>query len=265
MGRKSKYPLLDDIEWLRQKYVIEELSTVQIGLIAGSASPNSVAFRLKKFGIPMRNMSECRTFKNRTTFIFDKEVIEGSLLGDASLRVGNKQSKTCVPSFRKTNVGYDHVLYVADFLCGHDAKNKIKEWWYDGKRYFSFATKHSSELTPVFRRWYPEHNGFEKLVPRDLDLTPKVLLHWFMDDGTTSLRNRKTRQVRMTFCSESFTKDDNEWLCEEIWKRYGVKAGIVSNGGKGFGWRIFIPAREIDDMYQAMGECPVPSMRYKWK
>jgi hypothetical protein len=62
---------------LYQKYVTEGLSTVEIGRAAGTSSPYSVAFRLKKFGIRMRNMSEARTCKNYTPFFFDKEVIEG--------------------------------------------------------------------------------------------------------------------------------------------------------------------------------------------
>lgn len=271
MGRKSKYELLDNKDWLYQKYVVEGLSTNQIANLGKAASPYSVGFRLKKYGIPMRNMSEARTQKNYIKFIFDKEIIEGSLLGDGSLKVGgrerDKKSKIRIPCFRKTNVGYDHILYVANALCGEDAKSKIKEWYNkNGNRYFSFSTKHTKELSFLFQEWYPEWNNYEKVIPKTLDLTPKVLLNWFLDDGTTSFRkNRNSKQIRMIFCSESFTKTDNEWLCNQLFTKYKIGAKIQRKPNAGYGWRIYIPTLYISKVYEIMGECPVSSLRYKWK
>lgn len=265
MGRKSKYPLLDDEKWLYEKYVKENLSTIQISLLVGG-TPNSVYFRLKKFNISARNKSEARTNKRNSVFNFDKEIIEGSLLGDGSLKMKNKKSKDCVPCFRKTNIGYDHILYVANALCSDNGETHIKEWWNkQNRRYFHFSTQHEKELLPLFKEWYPENNNFKKLIPKNLKLTPKVILNWFMDDGTTSFRKRKTTQVKMTLCSESFTKEDNEWLCDKLKDEFNIQAHIQKIKDKGYGWRIFIPVKSINTFYDVIGPCPVPSMKYKWK
>lgn len=266
MGRKCKYTQLQDKDWLCEKYLKERISTNQIAILIGASSANSVAFALKKFDIPIRNTSAARTIKNTSKLVINKDVIDGSLLGDGSLRMGgnhlDKKSKIRMPAFRKTNVKYDHLLYVAQQLLDDEAVQKIKE---DTKRKcFSFCTRFSDDLLPFWKRWYPESNDFKKVVPHDLDLTPKVILNWFMDDGTTSARKRKTRQINMVFCSESFTKDDNEWLCNEFDIKYGIKPGIYYNG-KGFGWRIRIPVKYIQNVYDVMGPCPVKSMEYKWK
>jgi len=48
-------------------------------------------------------------------------------------------------------------------------------------------------------------------VPYDINITPTVLLHWFMDDGSTTQRRKdsKTKQIITTFCTESFSYADN--------------------------------------------------------
>lgn len=53
----SQFPLLNDKEWLRQKYETEQLSTVQIAELVGSTVGN-VGSHLRSAGIPLRNPKE---------------------------------------------------------------------------------------------------------------------------------------------------------------------------------------------------------------
>ncbi len=121
---------------------------------------------------------------------------------------------------------------------------------------------------------YPKENNFKKLVPRDIIINPTVLLHWFLDDGFSTLRDRnqeylnkgwkqRTKQVIVGFCSESFSKEDNEFLANEI-----AKIGIGCYVGKcnsGTGYRIFINQKDTNKFFAIIGPPPVKSLEYKWK
>jgi len=50
---------------------------------------------------------------------------------------------------------------------------------------YRFTTRSLPELTPLYRRFYPDKH---KVVPCDLTLDPLSLAVWFMDDGSKSYR-----------------------------------------------------------------------------
>src|SRR4051812_15045126 len=50
-----KYDLLNDKDWLYQKYVIEKISTEEIARLAGAKTANSARQALIRFGIELRN------------------------------------------------------------------------------------------------------------------------------------------------------------------------------------------------------------------
>ena len=119
----------------------------------------------------------------------------------------------------------------------------------------------NEELLKVYRLWYSD----KKVVPNSLLLTKKTLLHWFMDDGSTSWRtDRKSKQVRLVFCSESFTKEENEFLVCQLRSNFDLKAS-VKRCPSGSGYRIGIGQSSIVQFFDVIGPCPVPSMEYKWK
>lgn len=281
----SQYPLLNDKAWLEQQYLIYKRGTRGIAKLAGAKTPNSARQALIKFGIPLRSISDGLTCNREDDgFIFDEEVLNGCLLGDGWLRKHNRQSDVSYPYFSKGNIYYDHVQYVAQILFGSKWEDRITENYgissQTGKPTHSFSIRGYShkELLPVFDKWYPKSNKYVKLVPRDIQLTAKVLLHWFMDDGNSYKRKRKyheqerchkhsrrkTNQIIVVFCSESFSKEDQEFLAKKMYKNFGIKA-TVRKYTDGTGWRIYIPQSQANLFYETIGPCPVPSMQYKWK
>ena len=58
--------------------------------------------------------------------MFNKPVIEGCLLGDGSMK-SHSRSDGSSPVFQKTNIGYDHVLFVASKIFSQEGENRIKE------------------------------------------------------------------------------------------------------------------------------------------
>ena len=263
-----KYPLLNDKQWLYEQYVVQQLSTEQLVSKVGCKTCNSIRQALLRFDIPVRSVSEGLTINRVADGLnFNKEVIDGCLLGDACLTKWNKVSDNSNPCFRKRNKHKDHIEYVATILnlsnkCIQTKSEKFKDNIYDVT---TLQSQSHIELMDFYKRWYPENNSFKKIVPDDIVITSTVLLHWFMDDGCTWYRNdRIGMPVVGSFSSESFTKEENMMLIEKI----KVSTGLILTLQKcntGTSYRISIPTSVIPQFFEVIGSCPVKSFKYKWK
>ena len=277
LGFTTQYEQLQDKNWLNQKYWVENLSLNEIAQLVGAKNSNSVKQALEHAGIKLRNVSEGLTVNREDDgFVLNRDVINGSLLGDAGLRCWSKMSDNSMPCFYKRNKNYDHVIFVANQLFNKDPESVVKEELQElnGSTFTCFLLRSLThkELVPYWNNWYPASNNFVKVVPRDIILTPKVLLHWFLDDGTTSYHKRtpdwqeRKKQVRLTFCSESFSEEDQRLLCWQLNSKYSLKSKLIpcQTGTK---YRIGIPQSKVSDFFDVIGGCPesVPSMAYKWK
>lgn len=275
-GSKSRlYTQLNDPGWLRQKYCVEKLSLNQIAKLVGARRSNSVGQALKRFGLVVRTISEGlivanpKRYHTDKAWICDKEVIEGSLLGDGGLRRHNRFNSESYAAFYKRNKFLDHVTLVASALYPGNFDGRIKPETHsiNGKSftYYLLSSYAHKELLQMDEQWYPASNNFKKVVPADLVLTPKIMLHWFMDDGSTSWRkSRKTLPVGLVFCSESFTLEEQEFLCEQM-REFDLKVRVTPYHNQGTGWRIKMAAASVEHFWEVIGPPPVPSLAYKWK
>jgi len=280
-GFESHYSKLNDANWLREKYITEGLSTKKICKMSGAKTPNSVRQSLIRYGIPVRSISDGLTLNREDDgFTLDLDVINGCLLGDGFLGVWNKQSNSSYPCFCKKNIYRDHVEWVGKIIFPNNWKTRIKkceEWRpkLKNKKYIIYQLRSLShkELLPLYRKWYPEQSGFKKIVPADIEINEIVLLHWFLDDGSSHLRIRKyknhwtqkKKQIRIVFCSESFIKKDQEMLCDKIHKQFPVLTPNLHKVKFGAGYRIGIPQSQAQTFFDIIGPSPVPSLGYKWK
>lgn len=266
--RSRKYALLNDREWLHGKYIVEKCSTEEIADMVNAKRSNSVRQALLRFGMPVRDFSDGQTRRRQDQhFVKNVDVINGCLLGDGFFRKYNKQSEVCGTAFYKRNKFYDHVLYVASLLFREGAADRIKpEMHYcNGKRlpYFLIRSAAYKDLNDMYQKWYPD--GI-KIVPPDLEMNETVLLHWFMDDGSTSWRKRRTvNSVRMIFCTQGFTKEDQQILCDKVNEKFDLGFSVGKSKKKGTGYLIRVSELKVNDFFSAIGTCPVPNMEYKWK
>jgi len=268
----SQYSELNDKKWLIQKYITKGLGIRKIAKLVGAKTSNSVRQALIKFNIPVRNISDGLTHnREEDGFVLDLPTVEGGLLGDASLGIYNKRSDISNAYFHKTNKFYDHVEYVAKILFPKKWKDRIREnkakYTYKGittiKTYYNVRSLSYHILTPLRQKWYPASNNFIKLIPRDLELTPEHLLHWFMDDGCSYIRTRrKNKPIIIQFCTDCFTKDDQEFLQGQLLEKFGIKSWLHKNKKR---YRIELLQSQADKFYDIIGPCPVPSFEYKWK
>jgi len=289
-SRSVKYGLLNDVEWLRKKYVDECLSTAEIARLAGAKTKGSVRQALIRSDIHVRNREEVLALLHREgrcvsrkrsgkvaedNFIENVSVITGSLLGDAALTKPNRESGNTLPYFIKRNKNFEHVRYVAGLL------------WYKPDEQITLYVQNSATrkkccgycmrslthdfLIPWYKRWYPEWNEYEKVVPDDIVMNEIVLLHWFLDDGSTSFRTRNgklTTQVRLCFNTQGFLKPNLDVLCELINDKFDLGARLAKdrlNKAGNATWRINIPQSQVDKFFEIIGPPPVWPLSYKWK
>ena len=166
-----KYELLDNKEWLQKQYVNNKLSTLKIANLVGARSGNYVRQALIRHTIPVRNRSDGQTVSSDDDFfIMNYPIFFGSLLGDGSLKVHNKHSDASYPHFHKKNITY------------------------------ILRTLAHKDLLPVYNTWYPASNNYKKLIPEDVVISSELLLHMFLDDGSSSIR-RKHSKTKQIICS----------------------------------------------------------------
>jgi len=270
-----KYPLLNDESWLREQYFDKGLSTVAIGEMVQVKDCNSVRQALLRFGITPRNWLETRPQNNsHEEFILDMDVINGCMLGDGYMRKFNKSSKISLPYFTKKNKFLDHVQYVASFLFD-EPNNFITSGVSKclDKEFPIYQLRgHTDErLTEVYEKWYPASNNYKKIVPFDLELNERILLHWFMDDGSSYRRHgygRRSKQIVISFACESFTKEEQEFLAQQMFDKWGLRINvryyrIGSDGSTQY--RMHLAQSQSDLFFSIIGPPPVPSLAYKWK
>lgn len=278
----SIYNQLNDRDWIYQKYVVENLSALNISKLIGCKTSNSVRQALSKFGIPIRSYREAQVVGRDDNVIIDGEVLAGTLLGDGSLQKSSKISQVAAPYYTKKCKWEDYSLHIGKMFSKSGEVNltfetsilKRKRWDVNCE-YYIYRTLSSQLFSQWYSQWYPSG---QKIVPKDLRLTPRMILYWFLDDGFSTWRNRegeishnrnneiylqKTRQVILGFCSESFSKEDNEFLCNGL-KKLGLESS-VRKCNSGTGWRIFISQISVNTFFDLIGECPIESLKYKWK
>jgi hypothetical protein len=94
-----------------------------------------------------------------------------------------------------------------------------------------------------------------KIVPVDIasDLSPLALAVWLMDDGAAD-------HAGVTIQTHSFEYEETIRLAAALRTEFGVDAGARKNRGS---WIIYVPARSIRDLAEAVRGHILPSFGYK--
>lgn len=152
------------------------------------------------------------------------EVLTGHLLGDGCLGI----RKQCInPRFTlrrklgdieyiKWTFGKFNNLCSANAVCTgqtYDERyDKIYKWC-------NLETRYIPAFLPYYNKWYPEG---EKIVPRDLVLTPLIIAAWVGDDGAVSTSYSKNKRLRIVLHTQGFPEDDVLFLRELLNNRYNT-------------------------------------------
>lgn len=179
-----------------------------------------------------------------------KELIDGLLLGDGSL---DKRAKNA--RYRHSCKHKEYIEHVIKELSKFGVITETiydKDNGYGTGRVYQCYSKVTDELTVHYNRWYKDK---KKIVPADLELTPLVLLHWYIGDGGLDVAKGYLRQLR--FAAHSFSFEEREFIKQKMCK-YGLK---VNNGKSGI---ISISKNSIPLFLSIVKECPVDCYQYKF-
>lgn len=195
-----------------------------------------------------------------------KELIIGSLLGDASITVKKTKSNATLGVLNeshslkqkeyidlKIEALNDLIANTKEFEPNID-KRGIKS---NGKKmYFTKSSPYFGDLRKAF---YP--NG-KKIVNKELvekHFSDFMLAVWFMDDGRTQVKNSfDGLQYFCDLSTNSFIKEDVEWLVELL-----IKKGFECRFNNTNGNRIFFTANGSKNLIKTIGQYVPESMRYK--
>lgn len=164
------------------------------------------------------------------------DIIIGSLLGDGYLSKYGR-SKNAMFRFKQSSKYASYVDYMYRSLsgyvsCGVRTEKVKKPSKVDGKishaiKYWNgefieshyFWTKSNLVFTKFYQSWYPEG---KKVVPKDLKLNPRIIAHWYAQDGS----NNVTKNSKGVFLyTNSFTLEECEFLAYKL-KDLSIKTKI---------------------------------------
>jgi DNA-binding XRE family transcriptional regulator len=145
------------------------------------------------------------------------EIINGTLLGDASIRVWkgkyyyyslNAKDRNFLEWCKKLLEKFNIPTYVV-------VNNAISKVFTLG---FYINARQKPELLSLREKWYKKINGkIIKIIPRDLKLTHTTLLFWYLGDG--SLIRRKNDPNRLPFivlATNTFLRKDINFLIQKL-------------------------------------------------
>jgi len=185
------------------------------------------------------------------------ERIEGELLGDGCLIRRNYQSK-----FSFTNSKKEYTFWLAELfvksgidLTGSGAYKDVyfhKNWdkWYTR---YNFSTLCSIQFKDLETKWYKER---KKMVPEDLIISPNLVLHWFLGDGSLP------RQEYAIFCTDGFSLEEVSILSEKLNEAINIKSSVMPYGKY---HRLFVPKTSVPKLLEYVGKPPICALAYKWK
>ena len=193
---------------------------------------------------------------------YQREVIIGSLLGDARLECRSKGIRvspiTARLRIQQSEKQKDYVFWKYEILkpLVLSGPRKIMVW-HDRKRrkyHYSwyFHTRSYKKLGLLYQYFY--QNGV-KIFPEDIFeiITPRALAVWFMDDGS----NTKESLTLNTHC---FSKAEQLQIIRSLKEKYDISSTLIKDRTR---WKIRIGKSAYQEFIEIVRPFIIPSMRYK--
>lgn len=182
---------------------------------------------------------------------YQLEVIYGCLLSDGCI-TKTKRAKNYYFTHCSIHEIYSDFLMKEIKIPLHKSSKKenfqsIEGRWFFCKKSFAIRSPNSPTFTKLRAIWYKKR----KIIPKNIEITPVVLLHWYLGDGTL-----KTN-AGIILCTDAFFKNDNKLLIQKL-NNLGFCASLNSRN------RIFIPNKRVLEFLKYIGPPPVKCFAYKW-
>lgn len=200
--------------------------------------------------------SEIRHLKKVPFTERQRSIVVGCVLGDACLHPNwsntNYTLKITRSEKQKAYIDWQHEQLKPFVLTAPR--------WYERTNSYTMRTISHSDLTTLYREFYP--NGKKILPPKIKEYiqNPLTLALWFMDDGNA--RHRYGAMGGFNLNTQSFTKAENEILAQCFTDLYGINARVERNNGY---YRLGIYAEKSANIFRELIQgYVIPSMQYKF-
>lgn len=266
---------------LNRMYNHEGKSQQEIANIYGMKTHKTVSMYMKKFGIKARGKSEALIAHHNGLYSHtpltkrELEIILGETLGDGCLQIDKRNTGESTPYYRHSSKYKEYLEWLPSALFSLKWKevtetkhNYIKK---DGTVLTSFNLRSlcHPDLKSIYNDFYDIIDGNPiKHIPYGIRLTPLMLRHWFLGDGTAGLfstgkdkNGNKKLSWQMTIYTCSFSKEELEIIILPQLVGMGIIATITMKPGR---HRLRISAKSFDRFYEVIGSCPVDCYSYKW-
>ena len=215
----------------------------------------SKAHTLAQLGI---KESDINNIKNDNNFL---DIINGNLLGDGWI---DKSYNFGLANIKKDLIEYVNLELNRIFKSNSKIGIKLpSEGEINGKKFNrkkQYYTNKSCKpvFSSLYHKWYK--NG-GKIVPDELDLTPRCCYFWYVGDGC--IRCRKERKsASITLATNAFSVKDVEKLIDKLKNKIdGFDASINYSYGMPV---IFICGRHVLSFLDYIGSGFLKSFSYKW-
>jgi hypothetical protein len=257
---------------LVELYTNQKKSTTQIAKIYNS-NFGTILARLEEYNIPIRKRKDsiciARGYhKSIKLNEYIYQILDGVLLGDGGYDFGGKDKKTAslkITQMEKhrgwldelKTIFEDNKIECSMVYRATNPKSKRHSQWVLRTRYYV-------ELGDERKRWYLKG---KKIVPKNVRLTPIALSQWYIGDGTLGTI-RKTKSGKkfysLNLCTESYTKEENEFLRDKLKKLYGwnFKVSKYRNNSYRLGTN---QTKEIKDFLYKTSPYKIECFNYKWE
>lgn len=226
-------------------------------------SPETLKRKLKDRGVEI----DILQLRNRSCLLpgqEEREILYGEILGDAHI---SSNGSLCLCSVKAS-----HIKMLKEklaFLQGRDIKYQESQVFISrqGKECIRKPQYRITSLVHEYLKflrsiWYKDNN---KILPKNFDLSPTVIRHWYYGDGHIS---KKDWLIQLS--TNALSKEDVELLVEKL-RALGLTSTKTSKDkftdSSGFtkeSWSILISNRSnVIRFLQYIHPCTVEEMNYK--
>ncbi len=191
-----------------------------------------------------------------------KDIIVGTLLGDASMRLSKGKPVYAI----KFEQGIQHKEYIEHLYqvfepyCGTGPRERFvdKE---ETRKSIGFTTYRHNDFIFYYNYFYEiQGNKSVKVIRKDIHkfLTPKAVAYWFMGDGTYHKDNSGNRNY--LFSTQGFQKSECQRLCDALKLNFNIDSNVHKDREK---YRIYVISSSSQKLLDLMKPFIHNNFQYK--
>lgn len=189
-----------------------------------------------------------------------KEILVGTLLGDATMRLRNGKPDYAIKFEQgiKQESYINHLFTIFEPFCGSSPAVR----WIDTdktRQSIYFKTYTHPCFIYYFNSFYDINPGLTKKVPTNIHkmLTPRALAYWFMDDGSYDSKGSSCSYLLNT---QGFQKSESQILMDVLENKFNLKGKIHKDKSS---WRIYLYRKSTPLFERLVSPYVLASFKYK--